>query len=104
MQELDKLKKLTTLRRNLKDKMDNLVLKAFVLYQQMLSPALRVEWDDIVQEHCHTTGWKLSDDTSSLEERGREWEMLEACIRLHLLIVCKPDSAERHHQYMNVTV
>ena len=102
--EIVKLEKLNKVRRELQDKMDALVLKAFVLYQQMLAPNTRSEWDDIVQQHCHTKGWTMPDGKDSLEERGREWETLNACLRLHLLTVCKPDSAERHHQYMNVTV
>ena len=70
----------------------------------MLSPALRTEWDDIAQDYCHTIDWKMPDGKASLEERDRKWEMLQTCLHIHLLTVYKPDSAERHHQYMNVTV
>ena len=91
------LKKLNALQCNLQDKMDKLVLKTFVLYQQMLSPALHAEWDNIVQDYCHMTGWKFSDGKASLEEGGREWDTLQVCLRIYLLTVCKPDSAERHH-------
>ena len=48
VKELANLKKLNTIQCDLQDKMDSLVLKAFVLYQQMLSPVLRAEWDNIV--------------------------------------------------------
>ena len=41
--ELATLKKLNAIQCNLQDKMDSLVLKAFVLYHQMLSLALCTE-------------------------------------------------------------
>eukprot|EP00957_Ditylum_brightwellii_P013140 992912-Ditylum_brightwellii.AAC.1 len=37
--------------------MDMLIARAFNLYQQMLSPMLHAEWDDIVQKHCYTADW-----------------------------------------------
>ena len=46
----------------------------------------------------------LPDGKPSQEEGYCKWEMLQACLYIHLLTVCKPYSAEHHHQYMNVTV
>ena len=46
----------------------------------------------------------MPDGKASLEERGREWEMLQAYLHIHLLTVYMPDSTERHHQYMNLMV
>ena len=54
--ELSNPKKLDTLQCNLQYKMDSLVLKSFVLYQQMLSTTLYAELDDIVQDYCFMTG------------------------------------------------
>ena len=70
----------------------------------MSAAALRAEWDDIVVEHCFTTGWLDEHDAPSNEQRGQDWETLVDCKRLHLLMVCDPDAAERHDQYMNVTL
>ena len=102
--ELATIEKLEDLRLSLSDKMDKLVAKAFNLYQQMLSPTLRAEWDDIVQEHCFTVGWTDDQGVVSTENRGQDWDTLQECKRLHLLTVCKKDAAERHSMYMNVTV
>eukprot|EP00957_Ditylum_brightwellii_P106985 8162732-Ditylum_brightwellii.AAC.1 len=46
--ELADMKKLQDMRMALDKKMDALIVRAFNLYQQMLSPMLRAEWDDIV--------------------------------------------------------
>jgi len=92
------------LRDGLKKRMDAIIMKAFTLYQQMSAAALRAEWDDIVVEHCFTTGWLDEHDAPSNEQRGQDWKTLADCKRLHLLTVCDPDAAERHDQYMNVTL
>eukprot|EP00957_Ditylum_brightwellii_P176267 13421202-Ditylum_brightwellii.AAC.1 len=51
------MKKLQDMRRALDKKMDALIVRAFNFYQQMLSPMLRAEWDDIIQKHCYIAGW-----------------------------------------------
>jgi len=83
---------------------DAIMTKAFTLYQQMSGPALRAEWNDIVQEHCFTIGWELHDGTPATHERGQTWMTLADCKRLHLLTVCDKDAAERNIIYMTVTV
>jgi hypothetical protein len=85
-------------------KRDGIIAKAFNLYQQMSAPALRAEWDDIVNEHCFSTGWLDVENELSELQRGQNWETLADCKRLHLLTVCDQDAAERHDQYMNVTI
>eukprot|EP00957_Ditylum_brightwellii_P123342 9404699-Ditylum_brightwellii.AAC.1 len=89
--ELASMKKLQDMRTTLDKKMDTLIARTFNLYQQMLSPTLRAEWDGIVQKHCYTAGW--------LED----WDTLGECKRLHLRPVCKKDAAECHAMYMSVT-
>ena len=83
---------------------DVIMTKAFTIYQQMCGPTLRAEWDSLVQEHCFTTGWKLTDGSTSTLERGQNWDTLRDCKRLHLLTVCDIDAAERHINYVNVNV
>eukprot|EP00957_Ditylum_brightwellii_P135224 10311467-Ditylum_brightwellii.AAC.1 len=65
--------------------MDMLIVRAFNLYQQMLSPTLRTEWDDIVQKHCYTAGWLDENSVASKENQGQDWDTLSECKRLHLL-------------------
>jgi hypothetical protein len=89
---------------SLKKRQDSIVTKAFTLYQQMSGPALRAEWNDIVSEHCFSSGWPLPDGTVSTYERGQSWTTLAVCKRLHLLTVCDVDAAERSINYVNVTV
>jgi hypothetical protein len=56
-----------------------IMTKAFMMYQQMSGPALRAEWNDIVREHCFTTGWALHDGTPPTQERGQTWKTLADC-------------------------
>ena len=37
--------------------MNAIIVKALKLYYQMSSPALRVKWDDIVEDIYFTKGW-----------------------------------------------
>ena len=37
--------------------MSTITVKVFNLYQQMLSPALFIEWNNIVDKLCFTKGW-----------------------------------------------
>mgnify|MGYP000875615735 FL=1 len=97
-------KKLEELQETLKKRMGHIMTKAFTLYQQMCGPALRAEWDDIVVEHCFSKDWLDSNNLPSTEERGQSWTTLAEAKRLHLLTVCDADAAERHDQYMNVTL
>ena len=53
---------------SLKKRQDSIMTKAFTLYQQMSGPALRAEWNDIVSDHCFSTGWLLHDGTPSTQE------------------------------------
>eukprot|EP00957_Ditylum_brightwellii_P005901 447986-Ditylum_brightwellii.AAC.1 len=84
--------------------MDALIARAFNLYPQMLSPTLHAEWDDIVQKHCYTAGWLDKNKVASQENQGQDWDTLRECKRLHLLTVCKKNTAERHAMYMSVMV
>ena len=104
MKELTTLKKLEALNLDLSEKMDSLILKSFTLYQQLLSPTLHGEWNDIVQNKCFTAGQIDENNVASTENRGQDWDTLEECKRLHLLAVCEKDAAECHHLYINVTV
>eukprot|EP00957_Ditylum_brightwellii_P084177 6399532-Ditylum_brightwellii.AAC.1 len=70
--------------------MDMLIAGAFNLYQQMLSPTL--------------LGWLDKNGLASKENQGQDWDTLDECKRLHLLIVCKKDAAECHAMYMSVTL
>eukprot|EP00957_Ditylum_brightwellii_P188417 14343437-Ditylum_brightwellii.AAC.1 len=65
--------------------MDMLIARAFNLYQQMLSPMIRAEWDDIVQKHCYTAGWFGKNSITSKENQGQDWDTLSECKCLHLL-------------------
>eukprot|EP00957_Ditylum_brightwellii_P122973 9376292-Ditylum_brightwellii.AAC.1 len=84
--------------------MDTLIARAFNLYQQMLSPTLHTEWDNIVQKHCYTAGWLDKNSVASKENRGQDWDTLSKCKCLHLLTVCKKDATERHVMYMRMTL
>eukprot|EP00957_Ditylum_brightwellii_P204636 15340225-Ditylum_brightwellii.AAC.1 len=84
--------------------MDMLIARAFNLYQQMLSPKLHAEWDDIVQKHCYTAGWLDKNSVTSKESQGQDWDTLSECKRLHILTVCKKDAAEHHVMYMRMTL
>ena len=97
-------KRLVETKDSLRKKMEAIITKAFTLYQNMSAPALRNEWDDIVAEHCFTTGWLDEHGAPSNDQRGQDWEALAIHKRLHLLTVCDMDAAERHDQYMNVTL
>ena len=102
--QLEKLRKLELVQEGFSDKMDSLITRSFTLYQQLLSPTLRAEWDEVVQEHCFTSGWIQADATISIEHRGQDWDTLDECKRLHLLKFCKKDAAERHNLYINNNV
>ena len=78
------------------------IVNAFNLYQQMCSPALRAEWEDLVQEECFSTGWIKPDGSESTVARGQTWETLAKCKRDYLLTWCEQDSAERSKNYVNV--
>ena len=97
-------KKLLELQAKMEKQMDALVLKAFTLYQQMSAAALRAEWDDIVQDHCFTAGWTDANGNISAETRGQDWTTLAERKRQNVLTVCDQDAAERHYQYMMVTL
>ena len=97
-------KKLLELQAKMEKQMDALVLKAFTLYQQMSAAALRAEWDDIVQDHCFTAGWTDVNGNISAKTRGQDWTTLAECKHQHLSTVCDQDAAERHYQYMMVTL
>eukprot|EP00957_Ditylum_brightwellii_P158564 12069496-Ditylum_brightwellii.AAC.1 len=84
--------------------MDMLIVRAFNLYQQMLSPTLCAEWDAIVQKHCYIAGWLDKNKVAIKENQCQDWDTLGECKRLHLLTVCKKDAAERHDMYMSVMV
>ena len=84
--------------------MDLLVVKAFTLHQQMLSAALRGEWDGIVHKLCFAAGWIDDNEVASTSERGQDWDTITMYKRLYLLTVSKKDAAECHHLYMNVAV
>ena len=88
----------------LKKQQDDIMTEAFALYQQMLGPVLRAEWNDIVNERCFTTGWLLLNGTPSTHERGQSWITLADCKRLHLFRVCDEDTVEHNINYMNVTL
>ena len=61
----------------------------------MSSPALRVDWDDIVDEIYFTKDWLDDKRVKSTVERGQTWDTLEQCKHAHLLTVCDEDAAER---------
>jgi len=84
------------LRNGLKKRMDAIITKAFTLYQQMSAGVLRADWDDIVAEHCFTTGCLDEHDSPSNDQIGQDWKTLADCKRLHLLPLCDPDAGERH--------
>eukprot|EP00957_Ditylum_brightwellii_P139224 10611464-Ditylum_brightwellii.AAC.1 len=65
--ELAGIKKLQDMHMSLDKKMDTLIARAFNLYQQMLSPKLCVDWDNIVQKHCYTAGWLDENSIASKE-------------------------------------
>eukprot|EP00957_Ditylum_brightwellii_P137405 10476029-Ditylum_brightwellii.AAC.1 len=65
--ELAGIKKLQDMCMALDKKMDTLIAKAFNLYQQMLSPTIRTEWDDIIQKHCYTAGLLDKNSVASKE-------------------------------------
>jgi len=96
-----KLKDLETLANKVTLQASALVVKAFNLYQQMSAPALRVEWNDIVQDECFSTGWIMPDGSESTVTRGQTWETLAKCKRDHLLTWCEQDAAERWKTYVN---
>eukprot|EP00957_Ditylum_brightwellii_P110723 8444105-Ditylum_brightwellii.AAC.1 len=84
--------------------MDALIAKAFNLYQQMLSPTLRPEWDGMVQKHCYIAGWLDKNKVASKENQGQDCNTLGECKCLHLFTMYKKDTAERHAMYMSVMV
>ena len=49
--EIEKHRKLELIQVGFSDKMDSLIIKSFTLYQQLLSPPLCAEWDEVIQEH-----------------------------------------------------
>ena len=59
--EKNSLKRLEEFHGSIALKMNVIIVKAFNLYHQMSSPALRVEWDDIMDELCFTKDW-LNDE------------------------------------------
>ena len=67
--------------------MNAIIVEAFNLYQQMLSPALRVKWDDIVNEICFTKDWLNDKGVKSTVERGQTWDTLKQYKRTHLLTI-----------------
>ena len=106
IKELATLKKLEDLNLGLSKKMGSIMLKAFTLYHQLLSPTIPGKWGGIVQEHCFTVGWTHAImESLKSENRGQDWDTLEECKYLHLLTVCKKDTAAEHHDlYINITV
>ena len=98
------LKRLEELHGSIALKMSAIIVKAFNLYQQMSSPALRAEWDDIVDEICFTKDWLDDKGVKSTVERGQTWDTLMQCKRAHLLTVCDEDAAERWYTYRTVTI
>jgi hypothetical protein len=98
------LKRLEELRGSLSLRMSAIIVKAFNLYQQMSSPMLRVEWDDIVDEIYFSTGWLDDTGVKSTVECGQTWETLAKCKRAHLLTVADEDASERWYTYRTVTI
>ena len=84
-------------------KMSAIIVKAFNLYQQMSSPALHVEWDDIVDEICFTKDWLDDTGVKSTVKRGQTWNTLKQCTCACLLTVCNEDAAKRWYTYYIVT-
>ena len=60
-------------------KMNAIIVKAFNLYQQMSSLALRVEWDNIVDEIYFTKDWLDDTGVKTTVERGQTWDRLKQC-------------------------
>ena len=98
------LKKLKALQLDLSEKMDLLVVKSSMLYQQLLSPTLRGEWDGIAHKHWLIVGWIGVNGVASTDERGQDWDMLQEYNHLQFLTVCMTEEAESHHLYINVMV
>ena len=97
-------KKFEDLASVLKKRAEVIMTNAFTIYQQMCGPTLRAEWDQLVQDHCFSTSYKLPDGSTATQERGQDWKTLADCKRLHLLIVCDKDASERHINYVDVFV
>ena len=57
--------------------MSAIIVKAFNLYQQMSSPALRAEWDDIVDEICFTKDWIDDKKVKFTVKCGQTWDTLK---------------------------
>ena len=62
--------------------MNGIIVKAFTfnLYQQLLSPALHVEWDDLVDELCFTKDWLDDKGVQSTAKHGQPWDNLNNAI------------------------
>ena len=87
-----KLARLKELQASVQDKMDELVAKAFNLYQLMRAPKSRSERDDIVAECCFSLGWLKPDGTPSLVARGQTWDELDKCKVAHLRLHTKSNA------------
>ena len=70
--ELVNIKKLEDIRLSLNAKIDLLVSQAFNLYQQLSSPSLGGEWDDIVQDFCFMARWIDGKNVVSTENRDQD--------------------------------
>ena len=67
------LKKLEDVKGSIALKVNAIILKVFNLYHQLLSPTLRVEWDDIVDKICFATGWLDDEGAKYTFERGQTY-------------------------------
>ena len=79
-------------------------MKAFNLYQQISSSALRVEWDDLVEEICSKKGWLDDKSDKQTVVRGQTWDTLVQCKYTHLLTVCNNDASKRWYTHHTSTI
>ena len=82
----------------------SIIVKAFNLYHHMSPPALRAEWDNIVDNISFTKGRFNDKGVTSTILRRKTWDTLVQCKRTHFLAVCNEDAAERWYTYRTVTI
>ena len=98
------LEKLEDLHDSIALKMNVIIMKAFNLYQQMLSPTLRVKWDVTVNKICFFAGWLDDLGVKSTVKHGQALDTLKQCKCAHLLTVCNKVATKRWYMYCTITI
>ena len=78
-----------------------IVKEAFNLYEFCLDDNIKLQWTDIVHQHC-AVSYEAAQGV--LKKRGYNFKTLSECMKLHMVTILPKDAAEIQKHYMRTHV